>query len=71
MIPARREPSAPDRLAEERAAPVEEHLLVCDECRKLAERTWAPDEAPELPYEKCTSDSESGCRCDVTWRIGE
>jgi hypothetical protein len=43
--------------------------LVCDECRKLAERTWTPDEAPELPYEKCTSDSESGCRCDVTWRI--
>jgi anti-sigma factor RsiW len=33
LIPARREPSAPDRLAEERAAPVEEHLLVCDECR--------------------------------------
>ena len=43
--------------------------LVCDECRKLAERTWSPAEAPELPYEKCTSDSESGCRCDVSWRI--
>ena len=32
-MPARREPRALDRLSDERAAPVQEHLLVCDECR--------------------------------------
>ena len=43
--------------------------LVCDECRKLTEREWMLDEAPELPYEKCTSGSESGCRCEADWRF--
>ncbi|MCL4505056.1 MAG: SAP domain-containing protein [Chloroflexi bacterium] len=44
-------------------------FLVCDECRKLAEREWPLDEAPELPYEKCTSSSESGCRCEANWQF--
>lgn len=43
--------------------------LVCDECRRLAGREWSPDEAPELPYERCTSSSESGCRCEANWRF--
>lgn len=35
--------------------------LVCDECKKLADKTYRLDEIPSLPYEKCTC--EFGCRC--------
>lgn len=33
----------------------------CTACKKLAKKKYKIDEAPELPYEKCTS--EMGCRC--------
>jgi len=50
-----------------RREPVEIHTCnddqVCPACRELAGRKYAPDEVPELPYEKCTS--KGGCRCQV------
>jgi hypothetical protein len=33
----------------------------CDECRKINGRVFAIDDAPALPYDRCTC--ESGCRC--------
>lgn len=33
----------------------------CDECKKLNGKKFTLEHAPELPYEKCTS--EMGCRC--------
>ena len=36
---------------------------VCDACRRIASRKYTVEVAPELPYEKCTS--EDGCRCAV------
>ena len=37
---------------------------VCDACRRIASRKYTVEGAPELPYEKCTS--EDGCRCSVS-----
>lgn len=37
--------------------------LVCGACAKLQSRRHGITEVPELPYEKCTSDT--GCRCTV------
>jgi hypothetical protein len=36
---------------------------VCEACRELTATHYEPSEVPELPYEKCTS--ETGCRCWV------
>lgn len=33
----------------------------CEECRKLLDRSWGLDDAPELPNPKCTT--RGGCRC--------
>jgi hypothetical protein len=38
--------------------------LVCNACRKLANKKYKLNQVPELPYEECTS--EMGCRC---WTI--
>ncbi len=35
--------------------------FVCDECKKLAGKDYGLNQAPNLPYEKCTC--EFGCRC--------
>ena len=40
----------------------------CDNCRKLASKTYAISEVPELPHSACTN--EQGCRCVIsvdTW----
>ena len=35
--------------------------VTCEACQKIGVRKYRIDKVPELPYEKCTSDS--GCRC--------
>jgi hypothetical protein len=35
--------------------------VTCEACQKIGERKYRIDKVPELPYEKCTSDT--GCRC--------
>jgi len=37
---------------------------VCPACQEIASMTWPIDQVPELPYEKCTS--ETGCRCGIS-----
>lgn len=38
---------------------------VCDVCRKYAQGTYAPDDAPSLPHADCTSGLDE-CRCSVS-----
>ena len=38
--------------------------LVCSACKRIIGKKIRLDKVPELPYEKCTS--ESGCRCGIS-----
>jgi len=40
---------------------------VCEACQKLEGKIFAIDQAPELPHEKCTS--ETGCRCTMVAQV--
>lgn len=41
-----------------------EDMNLCDECKKINNAIYCLDNAPELPYEKCTC--SIGCRCSMT-----
>lgn len=43
---------------------------VCEVCRKYAQGTYDPDDAPPLPHADCTSGLDE-CRCSVSVVLGE